>query len=206
MCSTRVTGLDPGGTGAASQADAGGIPGGGEAALIERCRTDRAAFAAVYRAHYGAIVGYLYRRTGDRHAAEDLASETFIAAIGSIHRFRLGEAPVRSWLYRIATNQANRWARSRKRATGRALVSDPGRAPTVAEASDELARARAALMRLKSSEQSALALHYFEGLSVAEIARALGWREGTVKSTLSRGRESLRRELTRNGGSKRGDA
>ncbi len=63
-----------------------------------------------------------------------------------------------------------------------------------------------ALMRLKASEQAVLALHYFEGLSVEEIARALGWREGTVKSTLSRGRDSLRRGLNLNSGSMRGEA
>lgn len=206
MCSTGVTGVSPEGSGAGNRADTGGTAGEGEAALIGRCRTDRSAFAAVYRAHYGAIVGYLYRRTGDRHAAEDLASETFIAAMGSVHRFRLGEAPVRSWLYRIATNQANRWARTRKRRAITQRVSGLEPAAATAEVSDELARARAALMRLKASEQAVLALHYFEGLSVAEIARALGWREGTVKSTLSRGRDSLRRGLNLNSGSMRGEA
>lgn len=203
-CSTGLTGPE-----------SAGIPGGedpkaaehhGEAALIERCRTDRSAFAAVYRAHYGTIVGYLFRRTGDRHVAEDLAAETFIAAMGSIHRFRVGKAPLRSWLYRIATNQANRWAKSQRRSVPAAQESESPAAADALGASEELARARAALLCLKPSEQSVLALHYFEGLGVAEIARALGWREGTVKSTLSRGRESLRRELAQRRGLTRGDA
>ncbi len=172
-----------------------------EAELIERCTRDRGAFGVVYRAHYAAIVGYLFRRTGDRHAAEDLAAETFLAALNSVHRFRTGRAPIRSWLYRIATNQATGWSRrQRKRRRTEADARGPG-SPDVpdAEASEELARARRALSRLREAEQSVLALHYFEGLGVSEIALALGWREGTVKSLLSRGRESLRRELEQRG-------
>lgn len=48
-----------------------------EHALVERAKADPGAFAAIYRAHYTGIVGYLYRRVGHEHTAEDLATETF---------------------------------------------------------------------------------------------------------------------------------
>ena len=44
--------------------------------------------------------------------------------------------------------------------------------------------------------RTAIHLHYYEGLTVAEIARAEGCREGTVKARLHRGRELLKGALT----------
>lgn len=51
-----------------------------------------------------------------------------------------------------------------------------------------------ALQRLPP-QQSAISLHYFEGLGVEEVSAVLGCSVGTVKSRLSRGREALRRLL-----------
>ena len=86
-----------------------------EARLIERAKTDPAAYGVLYRLHYGAIAQYLFRRTGDYHAAEDLACETFMAAYRSMPRYQSRGIDFRSWLYRIATNNANRWARRQRR-------------------------------------------------------------------------------------------
>jgi RNA polymerase sigma-70 factor (ECF subfamily) len=55
-----------------------------------------------------------------------------------------------------------------------------------------LDQARRALLALPPKYQSVLALHYLEGMSVEEVALAVGCRMGTVKSRLSRGRQALR--------------
>jgi RNA polymerase sigma-70 factor (ECF subfamily) len=57
----------------------------------------------------GEIYGLLFRLTENREEARDLTQETFLRAFQSIDRFR-GEADLRTWIYRIAINQArNRW-------------------------------------------------------------------------------------------------
>lgn len=99
--------------------------------LIAEARRDRAAFAALYRRHYAAIAGYVHRRVGDVHATEDLVAEAFLAAMRSIGGYRSRGVPFRAWLYRIATNVVNRWAKSRRRQLRRecsltVLVSDAG--------------------------------------------------------------------------------
>ncbi len=69
-----------------------------EAELIERARHDRDAFARLYRNHYAGVLGYLYRRTGDSHAAEDLVSEVFISAMQGLPRYQHRGTPFRYWL------------------------------------------------------------------------------------------------------------
>lgn len=169
-------------------------PADAEAALIARAKADPSAFSAIYRAHYTPVVAYLYRRVGDAHTAEDLAAETFIRALRAIGRYRAEGLPLRSWLLRIATNEAHRWARRRRR--HRSAVP-----PDIAADGDPQAPRRAvvqdAFLALRPGEQDVLALHHLAGLEVAQVARVLGCREGTVKSRLSRAREALRAELER---------
>ncbi len=175
-----------------------------EEELVRAARGDPGAFGELYRAHYGAIVGYLYRRTGDRHAAEDLACEAFIAAYRGIGKYRSRGLPLRAWLYRIATNGANAWAKRRARMR---LVGEAGLAGVVdgSAGREEQAgfgvegitveEAQRALVSLAVEHQEVLTLHYLEGLGIEEVAAVLGKRAGTVKSRLARGREAMRRVL-----------
>jgi RNA polymerase sigma-70 factor (ECF subfamily) len=175
-----------------------------EQALIARARRDAAAFAEIYRRHAHAITGYVYRRCGDAHAADDLVAEVFLAAMRALPRYRDRGVPLRAWLYRIATNTVNRWARrntwrqrvrlglERHQGEARAGESDPSER---SQDTADVELARRALLSLSPHHQSVLALHYLEGLPVEEVALVLGCRVGTVKSRLSRAREALRKSL-----------
>ena len=168
-----------------------------DAALVERARHDPEAFAQLYRLHYRSIALYLWRRTADVHATEDLLSEVFLAALSSLGRYANQGIPFRHWLYRIATNAANRWTRARRRACVD-LDAASGVASAERDPPDEEQRlAMTALAALSPKLQSVAILHYLEDLSVDEIASILGCRSGTVKSRLSRARDALRKALER---------
>lgn len=154
-------------------------------------------FEGVYRRHYPAVQRYLRRRVGDAHAVEDLAAETFLVAYRHYARWEDRGLPIRAWLYRLATSRLHRWLRRGGRRRTQALEAEP----YAAEPEDGARResARRALLALPARLQSALALHYLEGLSVEAVAGVLGCRPGTVKSRLHRGRRALRRELERRG-------
>jgi RNA polymerase sigma-70 factor (ECF subfamily) len=160
--------------------------------MIERAQADRAHFAELYREHYPAIGSYLYRRCGDVHATEDMLSETFLSALRALPRFRIGRVPLRHWLYRIATNVANKRARKlRTRFEELELpqvIVDPSSQFSAPALDRGLVRA---LLALSPAHQTALTLHYVEGLRVEEIAAVLRCSPGTVKSRLSRAREAL---------------
>ena len=163
-----------------------------EPALIRRAIDDPRAFEVLYRRHVARIGSYLLRRVGDRHVADDLLSETFLAAWRGLARHRDRGRPFLFWLYGIASRQANRWIERRgpqpTPLPAPELVPQPGSREVAGDAD----RAHAALLRLDARYQTVLVLHYLEDLSVADIGAALGVREGTVKSRLSRARAKLR--------------
>lgn len=175
-----------------------------ERELIERSRVDKSAIGVLYRRHYPAIASYIRRRVGCCEDAEDLIAETFLAMVRYLPKYRVRGAPFRSWLYRLATTQVNRWARKRRRPAARELAA---RARNLAV--EESSRGRGALdgdqVRLSLTSlparfQTVLALHYMEGMPVTEIAEILQCSQGTVKSRLARGREKMRQQLERMGG------
>lgn len=167
-----------------------------EAKLIELAKSDPSAFARLYRDHYPGVVGYLFRRTGDRHTAEDLAADTFLSAMKAIPRYRVTGVPIRMWFLRIATNAANRWARQRRRLKLERIAPSPT-APNSQDRHAALEEAQRALLTLPPNQQAVLSLHYLESLTLDEVAAVLGWNLGTVKSRLARGRAAMKAELER---------
>jgi RNA polymerase sigma-70 factor (ECF subfamily) len=185
-----------------------------EAQFIERLkRGDAAAFEKLVNERSGEIYGLLYRLTESREEARDLTQETFLRAFQSIGQFR-GESDLRTWIYRIAINQARnqwRWWRRRRRdvtvsidapaPSGQVsligtLKSDDGNNPERETLAHEREQAlRKALGSLKRVYREAVLLRDIEGFAYDEIAVALAISVGTVKSRLARGRQELRRKL-----------
>lgn len=185
-----------------------------EAQFIERLkRGDAAAFEVLVNERSGEIYGLLYRLTESSEEARDLTQETFLRAFQSIGHFR-GESDLRTWIYRIAINQARnrwRWWRRRRRdatvsidapqANGQpsligTLKADNGSNPEKDALAHERERAlRKALSTLKRVYREAVVLRDIEGFAYEEIAVALDINVGTVKSRLARGRQELRRKL-----------
>jgi RNA polymerase sigma-70 factor (ECF subfamily) len=152
-------------------------------------------FEALYRENYALIGSYLLRRTGDRHATEDLLSEVFLSSFKGLARYADRGVPVRRWLYRIATNAANQWLRNERRRPKSVADVHALKAPhTGDDANGELI---ARVQRLASVHQDVLMLHYVEGLSLEEVGQVLALRTGAVKSRLARARQALRAELER---------
>jgi len=145
---------------------------------------------------------------GDREEALDLSQEVFLRVFRTIHRFR-GQSTLRTWIYRIAVNQArnrHRFWRRRHRADQVSLdqhLADHGDLLSTAESTPErklaqkelAARLQHALDRLPFDQRIAIVLREIDGLSYEEIAFSLGVAVGTVKSRLTRARQALRLEL-----------
>ena len=162
-----------------------------EAQLIVRARKDPEAMAQLFRDHYSQTVRYISRRTGNRAVTDDLVSEVFLTMVRYLPRYRIGQTPFQAWLYRLATNQVNRWAKRQRRYAWQQL-QDYAAPDHEQSDGEDAARVRAALLTLPLHYQSALALHYLEEMSVEAVAQVLGCAIGTVKSRLARGRELLR--------------
>jgi len=182
--------------------------------FIERLkRSDPAAFEKLVNERSGEIYGLLYRLTENTEEARDLTQETFLRAFQSIGQFR-GESDLRTWIYRIAINQArNRWRWWRRRHRDSTISIDAadaaGNTSVIAQLTSgnsgnpehgalahERERAlRKALSGLRRVYREAVVLRDIEGFAYEEIAVALDISVGTVKSRLARGRQELRRKL-----------
>ena len=182
--------------------------------FIERLkRSDPAAFEKLVNERSGEIYGLLYRLTENTEEARDLTQETFLRAFQSIGQFR-GESDLRTWIYRIAINQArNRWRWWRRRhrdstvsidatdANGHSAVinklssGNSGNPEHRALAHERERALRKALSGLRRVYREAVVLRDIEGFAYEEIAVALDISVGTVKSRLARGRQELRRKL-----------
>jgi RNA polymerase sigma-70 factor (ECF subfamily) len=183
--------------------------GGREAALVHRCGAgEEPACAELVAEHQRMVVQLAMNLLGDRDEALDLSQDVFLRVFRTIHRFR-GQSSLRTWIYRIAVNQArnrHRFWRRRHRADQVSLdqhIATHGEflcggdsTPDRMLARKELAqRLQAALDHLPFDQRTAIVLREIDGLSYEEIAFSLGVAVGTVKSRLTRARQALRLEL-----------
>jgi len=167
-------------------------------------RVDHEKFDYFYDKYYDRIFRYIFHRTRDRDLAEELTSETFFRALRALWKFRWQGITFAAWLYRIAINVVNRhyqWAARRRerplnppdREFEAGLMRDPADDPyELLENAEEQERLLECLGRLDLDSQNILALRYFEGLKVREIAVITDTPEGTVKARISRSLCKLR--------------
>ena len=180
-----------------------------EATLVQRCAArDEVACAELVGEHQRMVVQLAVNLLDDRDEALDLSQEVFLRVFRTIHRFR-GQSSLRTWIYRIAVNQArnrHRFWRRRRRADQVSLedhvslhgelVSTRQATPERELAQKELGdRLQRALNNLPFDQRTAIVLREVDGLSYDEIAFSLGVAIGTVKSRLTRARQALRLEL-----------
>jgi RNA polymerase sigma-70 factor (ECF subfamily) len=168
-----------------------------------------AAWADLYDQDHPRIFRYVLARTSDSHASEDIAAEVFLEALKGIKNYRPQGKPIIAWLYAIARNLVADYYKSREKkktepltevheetldgATTAALISgDPA-------AGVALLDVRAALGRVKDSHRDVIALHYYSGLTLPEVAAVLGKKERAVYSLHERAIDALAREMRHSG-------
>lgn len=184
-----------------------------ESKLIARMKAgEMSAFDELVEEYQPLVYALAFRILGDAEDARDAAQETFLKIYRHFARFR-GEASLKTWICRIAINQARsseRWWRRRFRNATSSLDAPLGLAKdedrTLADAlesdvvspeAETLARERSrrielGLGEMKKDFRIAVILRDIEGLSYEEIAYVTEVSVGTVKSRIARGREMLR--------------
>ena len=168
------------------------------------------AWGELFLRHGKAIYAYCYRRTGERGAAEDLASAVFLEAWKLRARAEASAANALPWLYGIATmlsrnhhRTLRRYSAALERMGPPEAVPEPDPALEVAQRVDaqrRLRHVRTLLDSLAQADRDVLELAAAGTLGIAEIAEALDVPVGTAKSRLSRARRRLNDLLARSGG------
>jgi RNA polymerase sigma-70 factor, ECF subfamily len=175
---------------------------------------DKRAFDQLISKFETPIFNLLYRMTGVREEAEDLAQEVFITVYRKIDLFR-GDAPLATWIYRIAYNLCmnRRKYLGRRRDRDRQAfdevaernIVESGTMSTSSQVSrpDEMAEGHQmerliqdAITALDEEQRVILVLRDVQNMSYESISEITGLPAGTVKSRLHRARMALKERLT----------
>lgn len=183
-----------------------------ESAMLEALQAgSEEAYEALVARFQQPVYNLVHRLLEDPSEAADVVQEVFLKVFRSVRGFR-GQSSLKTWIYRIAVNEAHnhrRWfGRHRRRevcieeeadsppSLGRTLA-DAGRSPfDYVFDREKQALIETALAQINPVFRSAVVLRDISELSYEEIAEVLDVSLGTVKSRILRGREALRRELT----------
>jgi RNA polymerase sigma-70 factor, ECF subfamily len=179
-----------------------------DAQAVARVRAgEPEAFRVLMERHGRAVHRLAFRMTGNEADAEDVVQESFLRAYRNLDHFE-ARAQFGSWLYRIAANCSYDLLRARARRLARTEpaegipdldasvpTGDPGPDRLVAGA-EVRRRVRAAMSRLSALERSAFTLRHLEGMSIAEIARALDLQGEAAKQSVFRAVRKLRGALS----------
>jgi len=166
-------------------------------AIVRRAaRGDARAHEIIYRAFSAPVYSIGLRFTRVPAHAEDLTQETFVEVMRSIRSFR-GEAPLGSWIRRIAISKALMFLRSAWQSRGQQLDESwedvtPQRGQDVNVAPDAAIDLDSALAQLPAVGRTVVWLHDVEGFTHREIAALMGKSESFSKSQLSRAYQRLR--------------
>lgn len=146
-------------------------------------------------------IAYYYVR--DKHQAEDIYQEVFIRVYSNLDKFRQ-ESSYYTWIYRITVNLCKDYLKSAaiRKFVAVGILNDLSRSSREMNKLFEEAEGGevfSLVMDLPTKYRIPICLHYFEGLSVAEIAEMTGTSGSNVKVRLHRGREKLKELLSEEG-------
>ena len=172
-----------------------------EASLLERLRKKDSdaldQLTAQYRSYVCTVLANILQGVGTRSDVEELCADVFLALWQNADRIEAGH--LKPWLGTVARNRAKSWLRTRRELP---MDLDEIELPDAAESLEdsvlrqELAAAvRKAVDSMKARDREVFLRYYFYLQSTEKIARELDMAESSVRSRLSRGRETLRKRL-----------
>ncbi len=164
-----------------------------ESQLVREANRDPRKFDQLYRRYIARLYRYVYSRVGNAHDAEDITSQTFLAALENINRLRDG-SHFASWLFSIARNKINDHYRKSMRLSWINEEMDPGQARdslSSLQDGENLAILRQAISRLSEEDRELLRLRSIAGLPFSEIGMLQNRSEGAAKKAYYRLKDRL---------------
>jgi RNA polymerase sigma-70 factor, ECF subfamily len=175
--------------------------------MAEVAKGNLSAFREIVESYQNPLLNYIYKYTGDRTAAEDIAQEVFLRVFKTAKEYR-PLSSFKTWLFKIATNLCLNELRDNKihRSTidvfelneaGFVALSEKHPSPVRELENRELSSTlKKALKSLPEKQRVALLLHKYSGFSYSEISQMMNCSISAVESLIHRARQSLRKQLT----------
>jgi RNA polymerase sigma-70 factor, ECF subfamily len=173
-----------------------------EGLVKEAVQGSQQAFAELYEANFERIFRYVYLKIGNREDAEDMAQQVFLHALRSIASFKYQGTPFTAWLFRIAHNQMVDYLRKKTRRPVAVEIdetvpsngTDPQQMAELTLSIEQLTKATQSLTKL---QKEVISMRFAGGLSIEEVARALGKNPGAIKALQHAAVTALRKVLVK---------
>jgi RNA polymerase sigma-70 factor (ECF subfamily) len=163
---------------------------------------DEESFGRIFDELHLPVYRYLAARLETSVDAEDLTAETFVAAFENIGRFRWQGPPFEAWVFKIARSKlVDHHRRVQRQPTSRidgaveARLASSGDPARLALWDEEKAQLLAHVRKLSPNQQEVIALRFFAGLSVSEVAHIMGRTDTSVRQLQFRAVNTLRRRM-----------
>jgi RNA polymerase sigma-70 factor (ECF subfamily) len=175
--------------------------------VLEVAKGDLSAFRELVESYQKPLLNYIYRYTGDRSAAEDIAQEVFLRVFKNAKDYR-PLSSFKTWLFKIATHLCLNELRDNKMHRNTIDIFKLNEAGFIDLASERLSPLREletrelsstlkkAFKSLPEKQRVALLLHKYSGFSYLEISQMMGCSMFAVESLIHRARQTLRKQLT----------
>jgi len=161
--------------------------------------TREAALELMMREYGDKIIQLVYLIVKDSRMAEDITQEVFLKAFRDLHSFR-GDSNLKTWLYRIAINESKKYLRSW---SFRKIFSTFRKEGSCEEEYDEYVEETVIgkmtkenmaqkVMAMSPQYRQVILLHYYEDLTIKEIAQVLDVSEEVVRTKLHRARKQFK--------------
>ncbi len=173
--------------------------------LIKRCQVgDKQAFEELYHRYCNQAIKTAYLISGQRGIAEDIVQEAFIQCYKQINQLKEPEA-FHAWFYKILIRCGWRMASRNRNGNSRTgllenynnIIDRNLWIDDLVETKEAYLRVQQALEKLTTPLRTVVTLYYYNNMSIAEIALALGCVQGTVKSRLHNAKKMLKKEMKR---------
>jgi RNA polymerase sigma factor (sigma-70 family) len=177
--------------------DAASEPSDAELVRQARMASGKAAFAVLYRRYLTPVYRYFYARTGDVGLAEDLTSQTFVAVLEGLPRYRERRS-FAGWLFTIAARRLADYLRGHSSLLLEKAADLPAADPlpeAAVEHTAQIAHLMRAVRTLSPDRMQAVSLHFFGELSLKETAQVMKRSKVAVKSLIHRALRDLRERL-----------
>ncbi|MEO8398561.1 MAG: RNA polymerase sigma factor [Ignavibacteriaceae bacterium] len=181
-----------------------------EKQILKRIKDDPKVFGEIFDFYYSKIFGYIFRRILDYDISKDIAAETFLKAYLNIGKFVWKDISIKSWLYKIATNEINYYFRKKKYSPEslndllennpkiifeeNEFESEKQKIENELKLHKDFIKIQRKVILLPVKYQEVISLRFFEQKSIKEISEILNKKNGTIKSLISRGLAKLRNE------------
>ncbi|MFM1654924.1 sigma-70 family RNA polymerase sigma factor [Brevibacillus sp. B_LB10_24] len=161
--------------------------------------TKEAILEQLMRVYGDKIIQLAYLIVKDRNIAEDITQEVFLKAFRDLHTFR-GESEIKTWLYRIAINESKKYLRSwsfrqifstfKKESVPDEQNHERVEDVVIGKLTKEEMAER--VMAMLPQYRQVIVLHYYEDLTIREIAQVLDISEELVRTKLHRARKQFK--------------